>query len=132
MAFVGIGCEIGNVNVVVLGRVAQGERFAVVFSMNAKPCFAVVTGDSLIVFPALGVGAPPRIFQLERECGVAHIMDAEIKPLPKFAGVISADIEADVVWLAGINNLDCACVKLAGDMHGVVISNNAGFPLARE
>jgi hypothetical protein len=96
----------------------------IVFSCYAKPVLAIVTGDGLIAFPALWIGASAGVFQLERQRGIAYIMDTEIKPLSKFAGVIGADIEADVVRLVGIYDVYRACVKLAGDVHGVIISNN--------
>jgi hypothetical protein len=45
-------------------------------------------------------------------------MQAKIKPLGKFAGVVAPEVELDVLRVSQAHDLDGTGIKLAGNMEG--------------
>ncbi|OIQ66838.1 hypothetical protein GALL_515920 [mine drainage metagenome] len=115
MALVSIRREIRVIHIIMLRAMAYGQHLPVIIGRNAEPVMPVIARHSLIILPAIGIGTIACIQQTQSERSVGSAMNAEIKPLTEFCGVISPDIQLDIAGIGCGQDFNRTGIELTGN-----------------
>ncbi|MNT54611.1 hypothetical protein D3C72_1917860 [compost metagenome] len=96
----------------------DGHHRAFIAGRHAEPRFAVVAGDSLVIFPAVRVGRLACVHEADRARFALRALQAEVKPLRDVGVGILADVQLDGLGIVGAQHLDRAGVELLADFNG--------------
>src|SRR5690606_32976471 len=142
MAFHGIGREIGIINRIALGPVADREDAVLVTGGDAEPVDPVIGCDGAVSFEALGVGRAAGIQDLHDAFLAAGAGHAVVEPLVEIRLMVLADLQLDVLRVLkrayndiaaveGVGNLDHSEIPLFYFRPGICPPDHAGSARAR-